>query len=118
MKLARIFSLLLIILLSSVFLFSCIRENGTNEQGSSNNPPDSTSKDAIWTTGDTLTVVVNEQADLDLSPIRDSLLSIGVKIKVVSDEEAVQPHELVIGETNRTISKDAYRRLELLINNE
>ena len=119
MKLARIFSLLLIILLSSVFLFSCIKENGANEQGSSNNPPNSTSKDAIWTTGDTLTVVVNEQADLDLSPIRDSLLSIGVKIKVVSDEAAAQPHELVIGETNRAISKDAYRRLDVLeTNNE
>ncbi|MBQ8322193.1 MAG: hypothetical protein IJX92_07505 [Clostridia bacterium] len=113
MKFAKVFSLLCVLLLSFSLLFSCTppEEDVTPGNGTVNSAPEG----AIWHPGETLRVVVPDGSSVNVSKIVRALTSAGVKAELVTDSEAPQEHELVVGNCEREISKIAYKNFDALI---
>ena len=113
MKFAKVFSLLCVLLLSFSLLFSCTppEEDVTPGNGTVNSAPEG----AIWHPGETLRVVVPDGSSVNVSKIVRALTSAGVKAELVTDSEAPQEHELVVGNCEREISRIAYKNFDALI---
>ena len=100
-------SILILSLILCLSLFSCASANGDKEHAG----------DFIYTADTDLQIVYNgdftshDGVGRIYNDLRKLLM---ISPWVVTDAKSAADHEIVIGETNRQISKEAYRRLDLL----
>lgn len=108
---------MLSILMLAVFcLGACNFGNGgTPGTGGGEELPDN----FIYGAGSELYIVSDEQIPAHyISPLSSELFYYEVDVRTVGADSEVMPHELVIGRTDRAISKTAYDRLERIDLNE
>ena len=126
MKLSKILSFLLAFLVSLLIMVSCDAKKGddttNNNSDSGTNSSegvtdDTSSEQTVWAPKQSLNIVVPNGFDKDVSDIYEQLVALGVNVQLASESDAAQPNELVIGSTDRQVSKNAYKHLENDINN-